>query len=265
MAKTAFMPDINKGSTVDRRVMILQKLAEYGQVDVISLSKELGVSEVTIRNDLTRLEDKKMLIRARGGAFKTTGVGTDFHLSDKNKQHLDEKKRIGQAAAKLIEDGDTIILDSGTTTIEITRHLSNLSNLTIITNALNVANELVELPNINVIIPGGFLRKNSLSLIGATAEDSFKNYFCDKLFLAVDGFSAIHGLSTPNVEEAHLNRIMIEISKKVIVVADSSKFSKRSLALIAPITKVDMVITDSGILPEDQKKLENDGIEVIIA
>jgi DeoR family transcriptional regulator of aga operon len=206
-----------------------------------------------------------MLIRARGGAFKTTGVGTDFHLSDKNKQHLDEKKRIGQAAAKLIEDGDTIILDSGTTTIEITRHLSNLSNLTIITNALNVANELVELPNINVIIPGGFLRKNSLSLIGATAEDSFKNYFCDKLFLAVDGFSAIHGLSTPNVEEAHLNRIMIEISKKVIVVADSSKFSKRSLALIAPITKVDMVITDSGILPEDQKKLENDGIEVIIA
>jgi DeoR family transcriptional regulator, aga operon transcriptional repressor len=259
------MPEtIKGGSTVDRRVVILQKLGQFGQVDVISLSKELGVSEVTIRNDLTRLEEKKMLIRARGGAIKVDGVGTDFHLSDKNKQHLDEKRRIGQVAAGLIEDGDTIILDSGTTTIEITKHISRLSNLTIITNALNVANELAELENTNVIIPGGFLRKNSLSLIGSTAEENFKNYFCDKLFLAVDGFSTTHGLSTPNPEEAHLNRIMIEISKKVIVVADSSKFLKRSFALIAPISKVDTVVTDAEISSEDHKRLENAGIEVII-
>jgi DeoR family transcriptional regulator, aga operon transcriptional repressor len=260
------MSETNKGATtIDRRVSILQKLDQNGQVDIISLSKELGVSEVTIRNDLSRLEEKKMLIRARGGAIKTNGVGTDFHLSDKNKQNIAEKKRIGQAAAGLIEDGDTIILDSGTTTIEITKHLSGFNNLTIITNALNVANELANLANINVIIPGGFLRKNSLSLIGATAEESFKNYFCDKLFLAVDGFNTTHGLSTPNVEEAHLNRKMIENSKKVIVVADSSKFSKRSLALIAPISKVDTVVTDSGIPVEDQKILENAGVEIIIA
>ncbi len=259
------MSETNKGvSTIDRRVFILQKLGQYGQVDIVTLSKELGVTEVTIRNDLARLEEKKMLIRARGGAIKVEGVGLDSHLSDKNKQHLDEKKRIGEVAAGLIENGDTIILDSGTTTIEITKHLSKLSDLTIITNALNVANQLVDLENINVIIPGGFLRKNSMSLIGATAEDSFKNYFCDKLFLAVDGFSTTHGLSTPNVEEAHLNRIMIDISKKVIVVADSSKFYKRSFALIAPVSKVDTVVTDAGILPEDQKKLENAGVEVII-
>lgn len=251
-------------STIDRRVFILQKLGQFGQVDVITLARELGVSEVTIRNDLARLEEKKMLIRARGGAIKVEGVGKDIHIADKNKQHLSEKKRIGQAAAGMIENGDTIILDSGTTTIEITKHLSKFSNLTIITNALNVANELVDLENINVILPGGFLRKNSLSLIGTTAEDSFRNYFCDKLFLAVDGFSTTHGLSTPNVEEAHLNRIMIEISKKVIVVADSSKFLKRSFALIAPVSKVDAVITDAGIPSEDQKKLENAGVEVII-
>ena len=258
------MSEKGKRSTVKRRVMILQRLGIEGQVDVNALSKELDVSEVTIRNDLTKLEEKKMLIRARGGAIKLDGVGKDFHLSDKNKQHLEEKKRIGKKAASLIEEGDTIILDSGTTTIEITKHISQIANLTVITNALNVASELAEQKNTNVIIPGGFLKKNSLSLVGSSAEESFRNYFCDKLFLAVDGFSTTHGISTPNVDEAHLNRIMIENSKKVIVVADSSKFLKRSLALIAPVSKIDIVITDSGILPEDQKKLENQGIQLFI-
>lgn len=254
----------DKKSTVERRVLILEKLSTNGQVDVHSLSQELGVSEVTIRNDLTRLEQKNMLIRARGGAIKLDRVGMDFTLSDKNKQHNEEKKRIGQAAAELIDDGDTIILDSGTTTAEITKNLNKISDLTVITNALNVANQLAEHKNVNVIIPGGFLRKNSLSLVGTTAEVSFRSYFCDKLFLAVDGFSIAHGLSTPNVEEAYLNRIMIEIAKKVIVVTDSSKFNKRSFAFIAPISAIDVVITDAGIPAEDHKKLENAGIQVII-
>ncbi len=259
------MTKLNKISTVSRRALILDKLDQEKQVDVISLSKELNVSEVTIRNDLSRLEKKNMLIRARGGAIKLDHVGIDFNLSDKNKHHFKEKQRIGKAAAGLIEDGDTIILDSGTTTMEIARNLENKSDLTIITNALNIANQLAELKSGNIIIPGGFLRRNSLSLIGAIAEESFKNYFCDKLFLAVDGFNSAHGLSTPNVEEAHLNRIMIEISKQVIVVADSSKFHKRSFAFIAPINKVNVLVTDPGIAAEEKKKLEHAGIKVIIA
>lgn len=258
------MSDLDKTSTVSRRVHILKKLDTYGQVDVISLSKELKVSEVTIRNDLTRLEEKKMLIRARGGAIKIDRVGMDFTLSDKNQQHFEEKKRIGKAAAALIEDGDTIILDSGTTTMEIAKNIGDLSNLTVITNALNIANQLAEHKSANVIIPGGFLRRNSLSLVGATAEESFKNYFCDKLFLAVDGLNSTHGLSTPNVEEAHLNRVMIEIAKQVIIVTDSSKFYKRSFAFIAPISEVDIIITDQGLSAEDQRKLENAGVKVII-
>lgn len=258
------MNDSGKKSTVSRRIYILEQLNAHGQVDVISLSDKLGVSEVTIRNDLTRLEQKNLLVRARGGALKADRVGADFTLSDKNKQHLEEKKRIGRAAAALIEEGETIILDSGTTTMEITKNLSKIPNLTVITNALNVASQLAEQQNVNVIIPGGFLRKSSLSLVGSPAEESFRGYFCDKLFLAVDGFNTAHGLSTPNVEEAHLNRVMIEISKQVIVVTDSSKFHKRSFAFIAPVSEVDVVITDSGIQPEDQKKLENAGIKVII-
>lgn len=252
-------------STVQRRVLILNKLEEKGQVDVLSLSQELDVSEVTIRNDLKRLEQKNALIRARGGAFKIEKVGIDFTLSDKNKQHNEQKKRIGKAAAALINEGDTIILDSGTTTSEISKNLLEIGELTVITNALNIASQLAEHPKVNVIIPGGFLRKNSLSLIGTTAEESFKNYFCDKLFLAVDGLSVVYGLSTPNVEEAHLNRMMMSISKQVIVVADSSKFQKRSFAFIAPIAEMDILITDDGIPDEDQKKLESAGVKVIIA
>lgn len=259
MAKT------DKISTVGRRAIILEKLELEKQVDVTSLSKQFGVSEVTIRNDLSRLEKKNILIRARGGAIKVDNVGADFNISDKNKQHFKEKQRIGRAAAELIEDGDTIILDSGTTTMEIARNLEDKADLTVITNALNIAILLAELKGSNIIIPGGFLRRNSLSLIGATADDSFKNYFCDKLFLAVDGFSSVHGLSTPNVEEAHLNRVMIDISRQVIVVADSSKFQRRSLAFIAPVARVDILVTDAGIDPDEKKRLENAGVKVIIA
>ncbi len=257
------MQEANR-STVSRRIQILDLLNKHGQVDVASLSRDLGVSEVTIRNDLTKLEQKNLLIKARGGALKVDRVAADFSIQDKNKQHLAEKQRIGKAACGLIEAGETIILDSGTTTMELARNLNKDIPLTVITNALNIAEQLAEYHNLNVMVPGGVLRKNSLSLVGSSAEAGFRNYFCDKLFLAVDGFNMIHGLSTPNVEEAHLNRVMIEISKQVIVVADSSKFHKRSFAFIAPISEVDTLITDSGIQPEDKQKLENTGIKVVV-
>lgn len=254
-----------KKSTTERRVLLLKKLDLEGQVDVKVLSEELGVSEVTIRNDLKKLEEKKILIRTRGGAIKTDRVANDVNISDKNSLYFEEKQRIGKAAAELIEEGDTIILDSGSTTMEITKHLSGFKHLTIISNAVNVAIALADMKNTNVIVPGGILRKNSLSLVGSAAEENLQNYFCDKLFLAVDGFHLTHGLSTPNVEEAHLNRKMIGISKRVVVVTDSSKFMKRSLAAICPISKVDIVVTDSGILPKDLTELENAGVKVIIA
>lgn len=256
---------VPKISTTERRVLVLRKLDREGLVDVKTLSEELMVSEVTIRNDLNKLEEKKILIRTRGGAIKTDRVANDFDVSEKNKRYFEEKRRIGIAASELIEEGDTIILDSGSTTMEIIKNLSKFTNLTIITNAVNVAIALAGMKNTNVIIPGGILRRNSLSLVGSAAEENFQNYFCDKLFLAVDGFHLIHGLSTPNVEEAHLNRIMIDIAKKIIVVTDSSKFSKRSLAVIAPISKIDILVTDSGIQSKDQTELESAGIQVIIA
>ncbi|MBE8723262.1 transcriptional repressor AgaR [Sphingobacterium pedocola] len=258
------MDIINKNSIDRRRAIIMEELNNNGQVDVNSLTEQLGVSPVTIRNDLTHLERNHLLIKARGGAFKTEQAGTDFTLLEKEKHHLSEKKRIGRAAAALIEYMDTIILDSGTTTMEIVKNMKHLSDVNVITNALNIADELSSYKNINVIIPGGLLRRNSHSLVGAAAEETFKSYFCDKLFLAVDGLSIEHGLSTPSAEEAHLNRVMISISKEVIVVTDSSKFNKRSLAYITEISTVDKIITDSGISPELVRKLEDLNIEIII-
>jgi DeoR family transcriptional regulator, aga operon transcriptional repressor len=245
----------------------MEQLNKLGQVNVGILSKTFGVSEVTIRNDLAQLEKKNMLVRARGGAMKITQnyVGVDYPLSDKQNKNLQEKKDIGKKAAELIEENNTIIIDSGSTTIEVAKNLSRFNELTVITNALNVATQLSEQKNLNVIVPGGTLRKNSLSLVGISAEKGFRNYFCDKLFLGVDGFDTQHGISTPNIEEAHLNQIMIEISREVIVVTDSSKFQRRGFAFIAPVTKINVVVTDKGIPQEEKVRLENLGIKVIIA
>lgn len=257
--------DNKKINTVERRTMILDKLEDEGQIYVHGLSEQFNVSEVTIRNDLIQLEKKHMLIRARGGAIKTGRVGLDFELSKKNKLNLEKKQRIGKRAARLIEDGDTIIVDSGTTTMEMTRNISPDCRITVITNALNIASHLAYSNNAQVILPGGFLRKESLSLVGTPAEKNFKNYLCDKLFLGVDGLDIQFGLMTPNIEEAHLNQTMIDISQQVIVLADSSKFFRRSLAIICPLSKVHILVTDDGIPPNYKSSLEKLGVEVIIA
>ncbi len=251
--------------TVDRRAKILEMLENKGQVRIPELSKIFNVSEVTIRNDLEQLEQKNLLIRTRGGALKIQRVGIDYNLNLKSKKHKAEKEKIGIKAASLVNDGETIILDSGTTTFELAKNLSGINDLTVITNALNIAGLLVDYPEIKVIMPGGTLRRNSLSLIGAIAEESIQNYFCDKLFLGVDGIDSVFGISTPNAEEAHLNKLMIRNSKEVIVVTDSSKFGKRSFVLIESIDKIDTVVTDKGIPEEEYQKLISLGKKVILA
>jgi DeoR family transcriptional regulator of aga operon len=207
-----------------------------------------------------------MLIRARGGAIKAErGVGIDYRLSEKDKLYTDEKARIGKKAAQLIKEHDTIIIDSGTTTMEVAKNLGHLNDLTVVSNAINIISQLIQLKNLNLIIPGGYLRKNSLSLVGPLAEKNLQNLYVDKVFIGVDGFDTRHGIYTPNIEEAHFNEIMIQISKEVVVVCDSSKFLRRSLAYICGTDKIHTVVTDNGIPDEDRKKLEDAGITVIIA
>ena len=254
-------------STVSRRAKILDELEKKGQVSVNELSKMFDISAVTIRNDLSQLEKQNMLIRARGGAIKIKfqRMAIDPSISDKQKEFQREKQLIAKEAVKLIEEGDTIVLDSGTTTTEVAKNLEQFKSLTIITNALNIASILSEYEGISIFMPGGSLRKKSLSLVGVLADENFEKFYCDKLFLGADGFNTTHGMSTPNSEEAHLNQIMIKNSKKVIVVADSRKFERRRFAFIGPISNIDVVVTDSGIKEEDKTRLEQNGVKVIIA
>ena len=254
-----------KISTVERRSIIIKEINLKGKVAVNLLSKMFDVSEVTIRNDLAQLEKKNILIRARGGALKIDPVGIDYHISEKDKINIKAKRLIGSKATHFVNEGDTIMIDSGTTAMEFVRNLDNKMSLTVITNALNIANRFFDNNNINVIIPGGFLRNKSFSLIGTSAEKSVRNYYCDKLFLGVDGLDINYGLSTPNIEEAHFNIAMIEMSNQVIVLADSSKIGKRSLAFICPISKINILVTDSGISNEQKASFETVGIKVVIA
>lgn len=253
-------------NTIQRRKRILELLSEKGDIYIPELSKLFEVSEVTVRNDLKTLEEKNLLLRARGGAFRFDHfVGMVPGLSEKAKIHYAEKVRIGKIAALLIHESDTIILGSGTTTAEIGKNLPPLKEVTVITNALNIANNLIIKPNVKLIIPGGYHRQNSHSLIGPLAERNLENFYVDKVFIGIDGFDVRMGIYTFNVEEAHLNRIMIEIAREVIIVADSSKFLRKSLSLICSVNRINTVVTDDGILTEDRRKLQDSGVKVLIA
>ncbi len=247
-----------------RRVKILEQLEHEGHVNTHALSKLFNVSEVTIRNDLLLFEKEGLLHRTRGGALRDQRVSLDHTLGEKSKVHLLEKQKIAKKAREFINPGDTIILDSGTTTQEIAKRFGDVTDLIVITNGLNVAAEIARNQNVRLIMPGGILRKNSLSLVGSLAEKSIQQYNCDKLFLGVDGIDSSYGISTPNFEEAHLNSVMIEIVKEVIVVTDSSKFLKRSFAYIAPISKISRLITDQNIPKSEYNALLNMNVEIIL-
>lgn len=249
---------------LERRTRILELIEKNGQVAVTELSRRFKTSEVTIRNDLKDLHQRGLLQRAHGGAVKVATVQGDPSLQIKAELHADEKRRIGAAAAELINDGESIILDSGTTTQQIARHIKHKKDLKVITNGLNVAMELFGVQDIQLILLGGMVRQNSLSAVGHFAEAMLKELSADKLFLAVDACDLEFGLSTPNLEESQVNQAMVGIAKEKFLVADSSKFGKRSLSRIVPLEAMDSVITDRG-LPENAKaELRARGVRLIL-
>lgn len=249
--------------TAQRRSLILEELDKNGQVDVNELSQLLGVSEVTIRNDLDKLASNNLLIRAHGGAFKTSNIA--LTVNEKKRLNIDVKRKIGKKAASLINEEDSIILDSGTTTFEISNNLGDFNRVTVISNALDIINNLAEKPSVEVFMPGGYLKEFSMSLVGPMAERNLKQLFCNKLFLGVDGIRLNQGVFTHHMEEAYLNQIMIEIAEEVILVADSSKFNKSGLAYICGFDKIDKIITDDKISQNELSFFEKNNIEVIIA
>jgi DeoR family transcriptional regulator, aga operon transcriptional repressor len=230
-----------------RRRRILDLIEQRGQITVRDLVEKFSISAVTARADLDALASEGMAVRSHGGAVRRVEASQDYPLRLKITLHHAEKARIGKAAAELIQNGETVILDSGTTTAEIARHLKmrRLQSVTVITHALNIASELVDASTLSVIMIGGLLRPVSGSFVGPQAETMLKEFHADRLFLAVDGFDLELGPSTPDLLEAQLNTVMMRVSKEVNVVADFSKLGRRSLSRIGPLSGVHRLITDS--------------------
>jgi DeoR family transcriptional regulator of aga operon len=250
----------------ERRRRILDLLNSNEHVTVSDLVETFGISAVTIRGDLDALDEQGGLVRSHGGAVRRLNPLQDYPIQVKEILHHGAKVRIAQAAARLIRSDQKIILDSGTTTAEIARQIkqSKFASLTVITNALNIAMELANLPYVSVIMLGGMLRQMSYSLVGPHAEQILSDLNADQVFLGVDGLDPDLGLSTPDVFEAKLNALMIRVSRQVTVVADSTKLGQRSLSVISRVENVHRVITDTKAAPDVLRALRARGVEVIL-
>ena len=254
----------NEGLALEeRRQRIRGLLQERAQLTVAELARLFAVSAVTIRSDLAALDEIGALVRIHGGALPRR-ESDELPIDIKQSLHRAEKVRIAAAAVELIRNGETIILDSGTTTAEIAKQIRGLKlgSLNVITNALNVAVLLASVAFVNLVIPGGILRRRSWSLSGPQAEKAIRELQADTLFLGVDSLDPEVGLMTPYVLEAQLNAQMIGIARKVIAVTDSSKLLRRNLSVISPVDEVDLLITDRKADAKCIQAIRARGVEV---
>ncbi len=246
----------------ERRRSIVDRVNRTGRVIVTDLAREFGTSEITIRRDLEILHQRGAVYRTHGGALPIpTSSDADRSLIERELQHPREKLRIAQAAASLVQEGFSVLLDSGSTTTAIARQLRNFKHLTVITNAINIASELSGTA-VDVVLTGGILRKNSFSLVGPLAEQSLQHLKADILFLGVEGIDSRFGLSTANMLEAELNRAMVTAAHQVVAVCDSSKFGRRSLSTIVPIEAIHQIITDKQVPAKTLDELRRSGLKI---
>ncbi|GAA3604657.1 DeoR/GlpR family DNA-binding transcription regulator [Flavivirga amylovorans] len=249
---------------MQRHEIILNTLAKEKHIEVLDLCKQLDVSAVTIRKDLKLLEEKGLLFRTHGGASLENPYINEKAVIEKEKISVEEKNGIAQAAAKRIDENDSIMMASGTTIQALSKFIKPKNKLTVITSSLHAVLHLIHDKNIEILQLGGYIRHSSASVIGSYAAHILENVSCSKLFLGVDGIDLDYGLSTTNLEEAQLNQKMLVSTQRTIVLADSSKFGKKSFAKICDLDAVNEIITDKGISSLTKKKLEEKGVEVTI-
>lgn len=249
-----------------RRTEILNLIQEDGHAKVQKLSKIFKVSDVTIRQDLEELEKMGYVQREHGGAF-LKDVGTFAKTGQLlNKSHMDEKMAIAKTAASLVNEGETVILDSGSTTTELARQLVGYKSLNVLTNALNIAMMLGENPGISLLVSGGEFKAPTLSLTGEIAAKLFKGIHVNKLFLATAGISTEDFLLTyPSLSDLSVKSAMIRAASKVYLLADSSKIGRPSFASLGRISLIDTLITDDKIDTAAAARIEELGVKIIIA
>ena len=250
----------------ERKIKILEFIEEHRKATVVELCQQFKVSSATIRNDLRDLETAGLLIRTHGGAMVKTKTGLEPDMSLRKVQNLEEKRRIAEAALRLVEDGDTIILDTGTTTYELARLLGEKRDLTVVTNDLPIALLLEDFESVRVVLVGGMVRKKFHCTVASSFSgmNALSDLAVDKAFMAANGFSLEKGASTPDMNHSETKKLMISIAARVILLFDSSKMGRNSFAIFAPLDRIDAVVTDF-LQKEERRQMEESGIEPIVA
>ncbi|MBP1990331.1 DeoR/GlpR family DNA-binding transcription regulator [Paenibacillus eucommiae] len=246
----------------ERREKIIELVTQKTKVKVLELSKMFGISEVTIRNDLSELENKGFLERTHGGAISTNKSYYNMSLKDRAITNTEEKRKIAAAAAAMISDGDTVMMNSGTTTLFTVRELAHVKNLMIVTNSVSIAQEVSLYNNMKVILLGGYFDAQYQFTYGDDTIHQLNRYKADKLILAVDGFSPESGVTTYHHLEVEVNKQMMARVNKKIVVADYSKIGRTSFVYIDQIESIDTLITDQKANAEEVQEIINHNVEV---
>jgi len=245
----------------ERRAAILGRLGIDGRAQVVALAEELGVSEVTIRQDLAYLEERGLLRRTHGGAIPVE-TGYEMSFEDMTGEKTEEKARIAARAAALVHEGETILLDVGTTTTAVAKALAGRRNLTIVTNALNIALILEGSPGITVIVTGGTLRAKQHSLVNPLAMDVLQRIRADRAILGANGVESVAGVTNANFPEAEIKRVMANRAREKILVADSGKIGRIAAAVVAPVTAFDRLITGAEAVESEIGLLTAAGLQV---
>ncbi len=253
----------------ERRRIILDLVRQNGEVSITNICSQFGVTEMTVRRDLSALDRDGLLRRVHGGAVSALGRSYEPPYLLRSTANLEAKRRIAAKAAELIADGESLALDVGTTTLEVVRQLQNKRNLTILTTSLPIANEVVSHlsleNNVRLILTGGIVRSGELSMIGHIAETACGELHVDKAFIGIGGLSLEDGLTEYNFEDALVKRALLKTALRKIVLADGSKFGRTAFATVAPLSFVDTIITDASAPEELVQGLTRRKIQVILA
>lgn len=248
----------------ERRQEILDLLTRSGRVSVTDLSQRFGVSEVTIRADLQSLAARKLIVRTHGGAVPASQGASELALVLRRQKQVRQKWLIGQAGAAMIDDGDAIFLDSSSTSLAIAHHLKAHRHLTVVTNSLEVARELLDAAGVEVALVGGILQRETASLVGSFGLDDLRRFNLQKGFFGAHGIDLHTGLSDVSPEEAAVKQLFVARCAQVVAVLDATKWGRSGVASFARIEDVDFVISDHAAPTEQVEQVQSLGIEVTL-
>jgi DeoR family transcriptional regulator of aga operon len=252
-------------NVTDRQHLALQALEDRGEVTVAELSREAAVSEMTIRRDLEALERQGLVRRVHGGAISPVSRGYEPPFALRAGRRGDVKVRIGERAARLVGEGEALIVDVGTTSLELARALADRTGLTILTPSLRAAEVLTQNPDLRVIVTGGIARAGELSLVGDLAERAFADLHCDTAFLGAGGIDPDAGVTEFNLDDARVKRAALASARRCVVLADSTKLERVAVASVCPLNRVDVLVTDEGAPEEILNRFREREVEVLIA